>query len=337
MRRPPASRARPLDAKDSPWAHARVTPAQAIAEAKSGKLRPVYLVMGEERYLADEVLVAVREATMKGGIAGFNEDKFVAGEAQVDRIVNAARQLPMMAKRRFVMVRNLDRWEGKKDDEEDDEGAGARDATPLDQLAEYAKAPVDSTVMLLLATKLHGQRRLVAAAKKGGFIVTCEQLARRDLPTWIEQMAQRLGHTIAPEVADLLAEIAGPELGYVADALERLSLYVGDGAPITEDAVAEVVTKVRQGSVWELVGALGQRRLDRALAALDEVFDPRDGGLRLLGAVAWSVKQLVKFESARAAGADPDEAGGGPECRPSRSARCSRRCAPSRATPSKRG
>lgn len=302
--------ARSLDAKGSPWAHARVTPAQAIVEAKSGKLRPVYLVMGEERYLADEVLVAVREATMKGGIAGFNEDKFVAGEASVDAIMNAARQLPMMAPRRFVMVRNLDRWEGKKDDEEgDEEGAAARDATPLDKLAEYAKAPVDSTVMLLLATKLHGQRRLVAAAKKGGFIVTCEQLARRDLPTWIEQMAQKRGHKIAPEVADLLAEIAGPELGYVADALERLSLYVGDGAPISEDAVAEVVTKVRQGSVWGLVGALGQRRLDRALAALDEVFDPRDGGLRLLGAVAWSVKQLVKFESARAAGADPDEAG----------------------------
>src|SRR5262249_45432930 len=123
-----------------------------------------------------------------------------------------------------------------------------------------------------------------------------------------ERNVRERGHRIAPEVADLLAEIAGPELGYVADALERLSLYVGDGAPITETAVADIVTKVREGSVWELVGALGSRRLDRALAALDDAFDPRDGGLRLLGTVAWSVKQLVKFESARAAGADPDEA-----------------------------
>jgi DNA polymerase-3 subunit delta len=263
--------------------------------------------MGEERYFADEVLVAVREAAMKGGVAGFNEDKFTAGEAPVEKILAAAKMFPMMGPRRFVLVRGVERWESKKEDESDGD-TSSRDASPLDKLADYAKTPVESTVLLLMATKLHGQRRLVTSAKKGGFLVACTELPRRDLPTWIERAAKARGHRIAPEVSDLLAEIAGPELGYVADAVERLSLYVGDGAPITEDAVAEAVTKVRPGSVWELVGAVGQRRLDRALAALNEVFDARDGGLPLLGAVAWSVKQLVKFESARAAGAEPEEA-----------------------------
>ena len=284
-----------------------MTPEQAIEELRAGKVRPVYLVLGEERYLADEVLVAARAAATKGGIAGFNEDKFVAGESSVDKIIAAARMLPMMAPRRFVLVRSVDRWEGKKDDDDDDDDKG-RDTAPLDRLAEYAKSPVDSTVMVLCASKLNGQRRLVTAAKKTGFVVACEPLARRELPAWIERKARERGHRIGSDVADLLAEIAGPELGYVADALERLSLYVGEGQPIGEDAVSEIVTKVRQGSVWELVGALSQRKLDRALAALDDVFDVRDGGLRLLGAVSWSVKQLVKFESACAEGADPSEA-----------------------------
>jgi DNA polymerase-3 subunit delta len=60
--------------------------------------------------------------------------------------------------------------------------------------------------------------------------------------------------------------------------------------------------------VWELLDALGTRKLGRALAALADVYDPRDGGLRLLGTVAWSVRQIVKFESALRAGATPDEA-----------------------------
>jgi DNA polymerase-3 subunit delta len=287
-----------------------VTPEEAIAEAAAGKLRPVYLVLGEERLLVDRVVHALREAVAKGGIAGFNEDKFTAGESSIGSVIGAAKMLPMMAKLRFVWVRGLDRWEKKEGD--DDAPAptkkGKVELSPLDELAEYAKDPPSSTVMVLSAPKLHGQRRVVAAAKKNGFLVACEPLSREALPRWIAAAAREKGHPVSPEVADHLAEIAGPELGYVADAVERLSLFVGPKQPITEDAIAAVVTRVRQSSVWELLDAVTRRNTAAALAILADVFDPRDGGLKLLGAVAWSVRQLVKFDSALRTGADPREA-----------------------------
>ncbi|UQA60835.1 DNA polymerase III subunit delta [Polyangium aurulentum] len=289
-----------------------MTPEKAIQEAAAGNLKPVYLVVGEERYLSDRVLAALRDATMKGGIAGFNEDKFLAGEASVDAVLSAAKMVPMMAKRRFVLARGLERWEGKKSESDDDDDApvdkGGKGGSPLDALAEYAKAPVSSTVLVLSANKLHGQRKIVTAAKKGDFIVNCEPLSRKELPNFVRKMAKEKGHDIAPDVADHLAEIAGPELGYVADAIERLSLFVGEGAPITDDAVATMVTKVRQSTVWELLDALTKRRIDKAMATLSDVVDPKDGGLKLLGAVAWSVRQLVKMESALREGANVTEA-----------------------------
>jgi DNA polymerase III subunit delta len=294
-----------------------VTPEQAVAEARADKLRPLYLVLGEERLLVDRVIAALREATARGGIAGFNEDKFIAGEATASSVIGAAKMLPMMAKRRFVLVRGLERWEKKAGEEGDPAPAEAPkaggkrskvEASPLDELADYAKEPVSSTVMVLVALKLHAQRRIVTAAKKGGYLVSCEPLSRRALAGWIEATAREKGHTIPAEVADLLAEIGGPELGYVNDAIERLSLYVGPKQPITEDAVAAIVTRVRQSTVWELIDALGRRRMAAALATLADVYDPRDGGLKLLGAIAWSVRQLVKFESAWRAGAEPGEA-----------------------------
>ncbi|MDI1432953.1 DNA polymerase III subunit delta [Polyangium sorediatum] len=293
-----------------------MTPEQAIQEATKGTLRPVYLVLGEERYLADKVVHALREATMLGGIAGFNEDKFTAGEASVDAVLSASKMVPMMAKRRFVLARGLERWE-KKGDSDDDEGGGksasegkrgAKDASPLDALAEYAKAPASSTVLVLSASKLHAQRKIVTAAKKEDFLVNCEPVSRKALPTVVRQMSKERGHDIAPDVADHLAEIAGPELGYVADAIERLSLFVGEGKPITEDAVVTMVMKVRPGSVWDLVDALTRRRLDKALAVLAEVVDSKDGGLPLLGLVASNVRKMVKMDSALRAGANVNEA-----------------------------
>lgn len=309
-----------LDASAARLDPVSVTPEQAVREAQSGELRPLYLLVGEERLLLDRALKALTAAVMAGGIAGFNDDKFTAGESNVDAILAAARMLPMMAKRRLVLVRGLDRWESRAaraDAEADDEPAaggasepktGIQSTGPLDRLAEYAKDPVPSTTMLLVATKLHGQRRLMTAAKKGGFLVSCDPIPRRDLAGWIEGAVRDRGHTISGEVADLLAEVAGPELGYIDDCLERLSLYVGKGAPITEEAVAALVTRVRQSSIWELIDALGRRRLDRALAVLSDAYDTRSGGLPQLGAIAWSVRQLLKFDSAMRGGLSPSEA-----------------------------
>ncbi|MDI1448357.1 DNA polymerase III subunit delta [Polyangium sp. 6x1] len=292
-----------------------MTPEQAIQEATKGTLRPVYLVLGEERYLADEVVAALREATMKGGIAGFNEDKFTAGEASVDAVLSASKMVPMMAKLRFVLARGLERWEKKGDGDEDEGGRGAsegkrgaKDLSPLDALAEYAKAPIQSTVLVLSATKLHGQRKIVTAGKKEDFLVNCEPLSRKALPMKIRELTKKQGHDIAPDVADHLAEIAGPELGYVADAINRLCLFVGEGKPITEDAVVTMVARVRPSSVWELLDALTRRKLDKALAVLADVVDSKDGGLPLLGLVASNVRKMVKMDSALRAGSNVNEA-----------------------------
>jgi DNA polymerase-3 subunit delta len=288
-----------------------VTPEQTIRDAEKGSLKPVYLVMGEERYLIDKVVAALRDATMKGGIAGFNEDKFLAGEAGIDAVLSAAKSVPMMAKRRFVLVRGLERWEGRKSDDDDDGPAETKKGggSPLDDLAEYAKAPPDSTVLVLVASKLHAQRKILTAAKKADFLVSCEPLSRKALPAFIRDLAKQKGHDIASDVADHLAEIAGPELGYVAEALERLSLFVGEGKPITEDAVATMVTRVRPTTVWEMLDALKARRLNKAMETLAEVMDGnKDGGLPLLGAVSLTVRQMVKMESALREGMNENDA-----------------------------
>lgn len=281
-----------------------MTPDQALAEASSGQLRPVYLVAGEEAHLASSVVSALKAAALKGGVAGLNEDQFQAGEVDVDNVLAAARTLPMMAKRRFVLVRGVERWEPK---------AGARegkvtDKDPFEKLGDYAKAPADSCVLVLAGGAVDKRRKLYTQAKADGFLVACEPLARADLPRWIEDRVKARGCRISPSVADLLAELTGPELAPVADAVERVCLYVGDGGEITEEAVSTCVVRLRTSSVWELVSAVGRRDAGGALAALSDVYDPQDRGLRLLGVLAWSTRQLLRFDAAVRAGASPDQA-----------------------------
>jgi DNA polymerase-3 subunit delta len=289
-----------------------VTPSQAIDQARKGKLLPVYVVAGEERFLRDQVVAELRAAALGGGVAAFNEDRFTAGEVDADKVIAAARTVPMMAPKRFVLVRGLERWDASSGSGASGDGADAKVA-PLDKLATYAGQPIDSTCMVLSAEKLDGRRKLTALAKKQGFLVSCEVLDARALPAWIVERTQAKGHAIDREVADLLAEIAGPELAYVNDAVERLALFAGvdeagRGLPITEQAVSECIARVRTADTWALVDAVGKRDLGGALRILAEVYDPRDHGLPLLGALAWSIRQLAKFIAATSSGAGVDDA-----------------------------
>jgi DNA polymerase-3 subunit delta len=284
-----------------------MTPDEAIKKAEKGELLPVWLIVGEERMLRDAAVAAITKAALAGGLPDFNHDKFTAGETPVDKVINATRMVPMMAKKRVVFVRGLERWDTAAGSSESDDDDG-KALPPLDRLAEYAKAPIDSTTLILVAQKLDGRRKIVALAKKQGFVVDCAQIEGRQLPGWIRARAKLKGHTIESDVCDLIAEIAGPDLSYLDDVLERLSLYVGVGAPITEDAVAVNVTRVRLADTWNLVDAASTKNLGKVLALFADVYDPRDRGLPLVGAIAWSLRQLLKLESALGSGAGIDEA-----------------------------
>lgn len=275
--------------------------ATALARAaQAGELRPFYLLVGEEQFLMRAAVATLRDATLAGGIEGLNYDQLDAGDVGVEAALSLAKTLPMMARKRFVLIRQLERWDGK---ESKQKGVSA-----LDRLADYANAPSESTVLVATVAKLDKRRRLYTLAKKQGSLVTCDPLATHELPRWVRERAKALGHAISADVAALLAELCGPELSQVNDALERLSLYVGANNPITEDAAAECVVRVRPTTVWELVSAVGERDAGRALGALEQVYEPQDRGLRLLGVLAWQTRQLLKFESAVRQGASIEEA-----------------------------
>jgi DNA polymerase III subunit delta len=285
-----------------------MTPEQAQKEAQSGKLRPVYLLLGEERFLQSIALSELRAAVIGKNDLGLNEDLFDAGETDVDAALAAARTLPMMAPRRFVVVRSLERWEPKSEAKADAPRDGKNRGAAFDRLADYAEASSPTTTLVLVAGKLDNRRRLVTIAKKQGFVVECDAPPRHALRDWVERRARVRGKTLLPGVSELLSDLAGPELSRLDDAIERLSLYVGEAKEIGEDAVADAIVGVKPSSVWELTGAVARRDLGAALAALARVYDPKDRGLPLLGTLAWSTRQLIKFSAATERGLSPPEA-----------------------------
>lgn len=285
-----------------------MTPAEAIAEIEAGEPRPVYVVLGDERIFSDRVVSAARKHVVDAATAAFNIDSFEAGEGSIGRVIEAAKTMPMMSKRRLVVVRSVERLEKSGDDDDGGGGKSSKRTSPSDALADYITGASPSTCLMLVGGKLDGRRRLFTTARKAGVIVQCDPLRPHQLPSFVREEAKRRGHAVAQDVADALVDLVGGELSGLLDAVERLSLFVGEGKPITEEAVHDCVARVRVGSVWGLADAVAVRDRATAIRLLNENYDPRDRGLPLLGLLASSIRKTLRMRALLAAGESADDA-----------------------------
>jgi DNA polymerase-3 subunit delta len=262
-----------------------------IEAARGGVFPPVAVIAGSERLLVERAIAALREAA-KAEPGGFNSDVFQGQGLQAQALVNTARMLPMMAETRFILVRHAD----------------AIPAGELDALCAYVKKPVAETCLVFVSEKLDGRSKLAKAAQEVGAFHEALPPQLRDLPPLLQGEARSRGHTLSPEAAQALADALGADLSALDDALERLSLYVGEGKPIDVDAVEASVTHARTDSVWALVDAVGARNKRAAIASAGSLLGSQEPPLRILALVARQMRTIARMRTALKSGLKDQEA-----------------------------
>ena len=93
------------------------SPADVRKQIASGKVAPLYLILGGDEAakigLAGEFLELVDE-----GLRAFNADRLYGGETTAAAVVDAAKTLPMMVPRRVVLLVHAERLLNPKKESE---------------------------------------------------------------------------------------------------------------------------------------------------------------------------------------------------------------------------
>jgi DNA polymerase-3 subunit delta len=272
-----------------------------LVELRQGELGPLYFVYGKERFLVDRAVDLLRQRVLDPRTKDFNYELFTGKDARAASIVQAARTLPMMARRRLVLVRDLDEMK----------------ADEMAQLVPYVTAPCRETCLVLVADKADQRLKLVAACKKHGVLLKLDPLYERELPGFVREEARARGVKFEPGAAELLCDEIGADLGQLADAVERLAIFVGGDRAVSAGDVEATVASTRQRSVFELANAVGEGSRARALEVLGAMLASRESGVRIVALLArhvrqlWSARELLargrmsKFDLAAALGIPP--------------------------------
>src|SRR5690606_29213436 len=266
---------------------------QVIAGAREGRFQPVYLLFGSERFLLERAAELLKRAALGDGPSGFNDDLFHGNASfSAQRVINAARTLPMMAQARYVLARDVDQ----------------APAEEQEALAAYFASPVDTACVVLTAEKLDKRSKLVKAANAAKAAFEAKPMKGAALRRFATEEAQRRGHVLTPRAADALTDALGDDLAAIDDACERLSLYAGEGAKIDVDAVEACVTRIATDSIWALVDAVGARNTKKALHAAGSLLADREPPLRILAMVARQLRIVARMREGLAAKMSDEEA-----------------------------
>ncbi len=151
-------------------------------------------------------------------------------------------------------------------------------------------APGNAVVIVEATTQSNpkgpGQKRLAdAIAAGGGVAVRCMAPSPSGFGAWIDREAQDRGLAMAPGAARALADRLGGRvtegdvdrryLSRIASGeLDKLALrHAVDGGPVTAEDVEALVAQSAPGSLWSFTDAVGERRADAAIAALDRLWE----------------------------------------------------------------
>ncbi|MDP8254902.1 MAG: DNA polymerase III subunit delta [Candidatus Alcyoniella australis] len=252
------------------------------------KLKPVYLLHGQEAFLVELVASRLTELALDNAPRDFNLDRVQAGEAKIGLLIENARTVPMMAKRRIVRIDGVDRL---KDHD-------------LGPLKDYLAAPVDSCLLLLTAAGKRAAPALTRAVNKHGATAEFKPPRERELPGWIDKLAAQRGIVLDSEGRAFLARAIGSDLGKIAAELEKVALYAGERKQIKIEDLRALVADVRIDALYKLTDHLAAGQVEQALVLVDGMLGQGTHPLQIMPLLVRHYSQLLQGVQANARGDD---------------------------------
>ncbi|HEX6117364.1 MAG TPA: DNA polymerase III subunit delta [Solirubrobacterales bacterium] len=267
------------------------------------EIKPAYLIAGSDDAKVDATLARLRERAMRESGEGALET-FTAPEGQgapdADALIAAIPALSLIAERRYLLADRVERWNPKQ--------AGA-------VAAALAELPPDTTVVLAAREeppKVKAPKKLAEAVEKaGGDVLSFDAPAARALPRWLGEEARRRGFELEPDAARLLIERMGNGTVRLANELDRLALWAGEGGSVGVEDLDEMVADTSEAMVWSLSDAIVEGRAGAAVRYADRLTAQSEALPKIVYGVAGRLRKAHQAATELEAGRSPREVASG--------------------------
>lgn len=252
---------------------------QRIAEdIKTGQLKQIYLLFGEEAYLVrqyrDRLLAA-----MLGGGDPMNVNRYEGKGVSVSEIIDMAETLPFFADRRVILLENTELFK-----------AGG------EKLAEYLKAPAESSSFILVERDVDKRSSLYKTIKKYGYAAEFGRQDAKTLERWVLGILKKEKKQISLQTLQLFLEGCGDDMENIRKELEKLLCYTLERDVVTAEDVAEICVPQIQNHIFDMITAIANGNSDQALKLYYDLLALREPPMRILSLISRQFNLLLQVK-----------------------------------------
>src|ERR1700744_6549212 len=252
-----------------------------LSDVRENKLRPGYVLIGDEIFLYERCRRAVLETLAPAELRDFCLSDLDLAETNIFEALDRAQTSSLMAPFQVFFIRGLKSLYTR--------GAKKEEFAALE---EYFRSPNPQSLILFLADHIRipsDPRRMDMEDKNRyeriretlGDWCGMVELARadeNDALRWINSESERNGVRFDSDAARELADALGADMMLIASEWNKLVLYAGDKRHVTLGDVETMVLAAKQRSLYELTDAISARETARALGLLHGLLNASDGG-----------------------------------------------------------
>jgi DNA polymerase-3 subunit delta len=252
-----------------------------LTELKENRLRPGYVLAGDEVFLYERCRRAILKALVPPELRDFCFSELDLSETNIFEALDLARTPSLMAPFQVLFVRNLKTLytRGAKKEEFAAIAAYFREPNPqalIVFVADHIHIPADPRRMDMEDKNRYERLRETLGEWCG--MVELARVDEADALRWLNGEAKQRQVQMDSDAARELVDALGADMMLVASEFEKLVLYVAEKRQITLGDVETMVLAAKQRSLYELTDAISAKDKTRALALLHGLLNASDGG-----------------------------------------------------------
>jgi DNA polymerase III subunit delta len=249
---------------------------ELITQIKIGKIAPLYLLRGIEKYLHQEAIKAF-QSTLDESTLMFNWAEYSVASQGINAVLTTASEYAIFGGRRIVIARDFE----KVSEEE------------LEELKDYLKNPQPTTSLIFQAEELDKRRSISTALVKACQVVDLNAFNEREAVDWVMNYLRQHKYQITQLNAGLLVAVAGTDLFTLKNELEKLMAYLGKAGLISSQDIEILVARAKEHSNFELGDAIIAKDTKATLRLLTRQLTDRAEPILLLAVMARTFRQML--------------------------------------------
>ncbi len=264
---------------------------QLNEDLKSGQLKQVYLLYGEEAYLRKQYKDKLQVALLGEGDA-MNSHYFEGKDINSGEVIDLAETMPFFSERRVIVLENsgLFKSGGEK-------------------MAEYLAEPAPTAYFVFVESEVDKRSKLYKQVQQSGRVVEFAIQDERTLKRWIAGILKKDNKQITELAVEYFLDKVGTDMENIRSELEKLICYCMDKEVVEREDIDKVCTTRISNHIFDMVTAIGDKQTKKALTLYYDLLALKEPPMRILFLIARQCNTLLQVKQLKNKGFDNKKIG----------------------------